>query len=209
MLSVPIFNMQGFMKLLKQLWFFFLLAGASCAALAQTAAGPTPAHLTAAARVVAAMGLPERFIIPTKQLLEGSLAKDPDNAPLMLTTMAPYLQKQYTIDQLKGYFASQFDLDECRRIAAFWEGPVGKKLVRTQVQMLSTGTASELVFTAKEKAIMKRFDATKAGKAFLAAMPAIEDVMAEHTKITQTTMRERFLQDLEKKLDTEPQGKPV
>lgn len=201
------------MKLIRQISFFFLLASCSIAvsahSTAQNAAAYSAAHLAAATRVVYAMGLPERFIIPTKQLLQGSLDKDPDNAELMSATMAPYLQKHYTADQLRDFFASRFDLAACRQIAAFWEGPVGKKLVRIQVQQLSTGDGPELAFTAREKALMKRFDATRAGKAFLAAMPDIEDKMAEHTKDTQMKMRERFLQALEKKLKSEPAKAPV
>lgn len=161
------------------------------------------AHLAAAERVVYAMALPERFIIPTRQLLQNSLEKDPDNAPLMSATMDPYLQKQYTAQQLKGWFASRFDQTTCRQIAAFWEGPVGRKLVRTQVQMLSTGEAPELVFTPKEKALMKRFDATKAGQAFLVAMPQIEETFAEYMKDTQMRMREQFMIQLDKKLRQE------
>lgn len=196
------------MTLMKQLASFFLLMAACAAAFAQAGANFAPTHLAAAERIVYAMALPERFIIPTKQLLQNSLDKDPENAPLMSATMDPYLQKQYTANQLKGYFASQFDLPTCRQIAAFWEGPVGKKLVRTQVQMLTTGDAPELAFTAKEKAIMQRFDATKAGQAFLGAMPQIEETFAEYTKNTQMKMREQFMNALEKKLRTEP-AKPA
>lgn len=166
------------------------------------------AHLAAAERVVYAMALPERFIIPTKQLLQNSLDKDPDNAPLMSATMKPYLEKQYTAGQLKTWFASQFDQDICKQIAAFWEGPVGKKLVRTQVQMLTTGDAQELIFTPKEKALMKRFDDTKAGQAFLVAMPQIEEAFAEYMKNTQMRMREQFMIELDKKLRQEEEKKP-
>lgn len=192
------------MKLIKQLFSFVLLMAACAVSFAQATGDFTPAHLAAAERIVNAMALPERFIIPTRQLLQNSLEKDPENAPLMSATMDPYLQKGYTVNQLKGYFASQFDLPTSRRIATFWEGPVGKKLARTQVQMLATGEAPELVFTAKEKAIMKRFDATKAGQAFLLAMPNIEETFAEYTKNTQMKMREQFMNELAKKLRQEP-----
>ncbi|WP_158592279.1 DUF2059 domain-containing protein [Noviherbaspirillum sedimenti] len=195
------------MKLLRLCSLFFLLAAGQAWAQAQDA---NPAkeyattHLAAAERVIYAMALPERFILPTRQLLKNSLEKDPENAPLMSATMEPYLEKQYTAKQLKRYFASQFDEATCKQIAAFWEGPVGKKLVKTQVQMLTAGEASQLVFTPKEKALMKRFDATKAGQAFLEAMPQIEETFAEYMKNTQMRMREQFMLNLDKKLRQEP-----
>ncbi len=197
------------MKLIRLISLFFLLATCLASVRAQdagTADKPyTAAHLAAAQRVVYAMALPERFIIPTQQLLKNSMEKDPDNAPLMSATMAPYLKKEYTGEQLKSWFASQFDQATCREIAAFWEGPVGKKMVRTQMQMLNTGEAPELVFNAKEKALMKRFDATKAGQAFLMALPQIEETFAEYTKNTQMRMREQFMLNLDKKLREDEQ----
>lgn len=195
---------------MKQIKLFFLglllAAGQAWAQDAGAASGKTYAasHLAAAERVVYAMALPERFIIPTRQLLQNSLEKDPENAPLMSSTMAPYLKKQYTAQQLKGYVASQFDQATCQQIAAFWEGPVGKKLVKTQVQMLTTGEAPPLEFTSSEKAAMKRFDATKAGQAFVGAMPQIEETFAEYMKNTQMRMREQFMINLDKKLRQEP-----
>lgn len=199
------------MKLLRLISFFLLLATSLSLARAQDAGAAkeySATHLAAAERLIYAMALPERFIIPTRQLLKNSLEKDPDNAPLMSATMDPYLQKQYTASQLKIWFASQFNPDICRQIATFWEGPVGKKLVRTQVQMLTTGDAPQLVFTPKEKALMKRFDATKAGQAFLVAMPQIEEIFAEYMKDTQMRMREQFMIELDKKLRKEEEQKP-
>ena len=195
------------MKLIKLFSLWCLLAAGQAWAQAQDAGSEkafSAAHLAAAERVIYAMALPERFIIPTRQLLQNSQDKDPENAPLMSSTMEPYLEKKYTVQQLKNYFASQFDQSTCQQIAAFWEGPVGKKLVKTQVQMLATGEAPQLVFTPKEKALMKRFDATKAGQAFVVAMPQIEETFAEYTKNTQMRMREQFLINLEKKLRQEP-----
>lgn len=191
------------MKLIKSLSFLLLAMVACAQAVAQAAPPYTAAHLAAAGRVISAMALPERFIIPTRLLLQNSLEKDPENAPLIAATMAPYLQKQYTVNQLKDFFASQFDQATCGQIATFWEGPVGKKLVQTQMQMLHTGEATPLVFTAREKALMKRFDSTSAGKAFLVAMPGIEERFDEYARSTQTKMREHFLLELEKKLRQE------
>lgn len=199
------------MKLIRLISLFLLLAASLNVVRAQDTGAAkeySAAHLAAAERLVYAMALPERFIIPTRQLLKNSLEKDPDNAPLMSATMDPYLQKQYTASQLKTWFASQFNSDICRQIAVFWEGPVGKKLVRTQVQMLTTGDAPQLVFTPKEKALMKRFDATKAGQAFLVAMPQIEEIFAEYMKDTQMRMREQFMIELDKKLRKEEEQKP-
>jgi hypothetical protein len=194
------------MKPIRLISLFFYLAACLTSVHAEEAGAEkeySAAHLAAAERVIYAMALPERFIIPTKQLLKNSLEKDPDNAPLMSATMDPYLEKQYTAKQLKTWFASQFDRDTCQQIATFWEGPVGRKLVRTQVQMLTTGEAPQLVFTPKEKALMKRFDATKAGQAFLVAMPQIEETFAEYMKNTQMRMREHFMIELDKKLRQE------
>lgn len=199
------------MKPTRLLSLFLFLAACLTSVHAQESATErkfSEAHLAAAERVVYAMALPERFIIPTKQLLQNSLEKDPDNAPLMSATMNPYLEKQYTAQQLKTWFANQFDQDTCKQIATFWEGPVGKKLVRTQVQMLTTGEAPQLVFTPKEKALMKRFDGTKAGQAFLVAMPQIEENFAEYMKNTQMRMREQFMIQLDKKLRQEEEKKP-
>jgi hypothetical protein len=199
------------MKPIRLISLFFFLAACLTSVHAEEASASkefSAAHLAAAERVIYAMALPERFIIPTKQLLQNSLEKDPENAPLMSATMDPYLEKQYTAMQLKTWFASVFDRDTCDKIAAFWEGPVGKKLVRTQVQMLTTGEAPQLVFTPKEKALMKRFDATKAGQAFLVAMPQIEETFAEYMRNTQMRMREHFMLELDKKLRQEEEKKP-
>jgi len=198
------------MKLIRLFSLLFLLVAGQAWAQAQDS-GVTreyaTAHLAAAERLIYAMALPERFILPTRQLLQNSLEKDPENAPLMSATMAPYLEKQYTVKQLKSWFASQFDQATCHQIAAFWEGPVGKKLVQTQVRMLTTGEAPQLRFNAKEKALMKRFDATSAGQAFLVAMPQIEETFAEFMRITQMRMREQFMLELDKKL-RQDQPKP-
>lgn len=197
------------MKTIRLISLFFFLAACLASVRAEEAAKEfSSAHLAAAERVIYAMALPERFIIPTKQLLKSSLDKDPENAPLMSATMDPYLEKQYTAKQLNTWFASQFDKDTCHQIAAFWEGPVGRKLVRTQVQMLTTGEAPQLVFTPKEKALMKRFDGTKAGQAFLVAMPQIEETFAEYMKNTQMRMREQFMLELDKKLRQQEEKKP-
>lgn len=189
-------------------------AGAAAAAPAATAAPAAaavsyaPTHLAAAERVVYAMGLPERFIVPTQVLLQNSFEKDPDNAPLMKATMAPYLKREYTVAQLKPWFAGKFDRASLQRIAVFWEGPVGKKLVASQLQVSMTGETKPLTFTEKEKQLMKRFDATQAGQAFVQAIPDIEENFAEFVRITQLRMREQFLLDLEQKLKQEA-GKPA
>lgn len=181
-------------------FFALLVLLSSVSGFAQTApaAVPSAAHLAAAERVVYAMGLPERFIIPTKQLLQRSLEKDPANAGLMSAVMNPYLEKRYTANQLRNFFASRFDTATCLAIAKFWEGPVGKKMVRNQVQTLDTGEPQSLEFTAKEKAIIKRFENTEASRQFVVAIPDIEETFAEYTKNTQMKMRESFLLELEK-----------
>ncbi len=175
---------------------------------AATTGSYAPAHMAAAERLVYAMGLPERFIVPTQLLLQNSFEKDPENAPLMKATMAPYLKREYTAAHLKPWFAGKFDRATMLRIATFWEGPVGKKLIASQVQVAATGEPKPLTFTEKEKQIMKRFDATSAGQAFVLAIPEIEENFAEFVRITQLRMREKFLLDLEQKLKQEA-GKPA
>lgn len=187
------------MKILKT---FILLLLTHC--LAASAAEPSPQfaadHLAAAERVVYAMALPERFIIPASEMIKLSKQRDPVNAGLMGTTFNPYLEKKYTAEKLKPFFASRFDLEACRQIAAFWEGPVGKKLVRIQLRLLTTGKAERPAYNRGEKAILKKFENSDAGQAMLQAMPDIEDVFAEYTKDTQTKMREEFLRELERRL---------
>ncbi|MBI1892144.1 MAG: hypothetical protein HYS18_15980 [Burkholderiales bacterium] len=190
---------------MKSVKFFVCLLLAqfcSMVAFAQNVSRYSTEHLAAAERVAYAMGLPERFIIPTQELLQRSREKDRDNAPLMTAVFRPYLEKKYTAEHMRDYFAARFDLTYCRSIADFWEGPVGKKLVRNQVLMLTSGTAPKLVFTAREKTLIKNFEATDAGKAFMLSMPEIEDAMDEFTRTTQTKMREKFLDELKRKLES-------
>lgn len=190
------------MKAAKFLFCFWLMQLWGALACAQSEPQFSAEHLAAAERVAYAMGLPERFIIPTQELLQRSREKDPDNAPLMMTVFRPYLEKKYTAEQLRGYFAARFNLAYCQRIAEFWEGPVGKKLVSNQIHMLSSGEAPKLVFTAREKTLIKKFEATEAGRAFLLAMPDIEDTLEEFTHTTQMKMREKFLDALKQQLES-------
>jgi hypothetical protein len=195
--TILLFSKSRPMKAISRIILVFAALVFSATASAQAAKkSPSRAHLAAAERVVYAMGLPERFIIPTTQLLRPSLERDPDNAPLMATTMAPYLKKSYTAGQLKTYIAERFDLNTCRQIATFWEGPVGKKLVRNQVRMLTSGEAPQLVFTDSERELIKQFESTPASQEFVGAIPDIEDKLVEYTKNTQMRMREDFLDEL-------------
>lgn len=190
------------MTILKFLTCFLFAQCWSMLVLAQSVPQFSGEHLAAAERVAYAMGLPERFIIPTQELLQRSREKDPEHAPLMTAVFRPYLEKKYTAEHLRTYFAARFGLNDCRRIAAFWEGPVGKKLVNNQVRMLTSGTAPQLVFSTREKALIKKFETTDAGKAFLLAMPEIEDTLAEFTRETQMKMREKFLNELKRQLES-------
>jgi hypothetical protein len=195
--SLPV---SSIMNLLKNFLLFIFVYGLAALAFAQAQPQFSAEHLAAAERVVYAMGLPERFIIPTSEMIKVSKTRDPDNADLMNAVFASYLDKHYTGEQLKPYFASLFDPDMCRQIAAFWEGPVGQKLVKTKVQLLSGGEPPALVYNRREKAIIKQFEKTAAGKAMLAAMPSIEETFADYTNDTQMKMREEFLRQLEKKI---------
>lgn len=194
------------MNVLKSFFFFLLAHCAAASALAETLPEFSADHLAAAERVVYAMALPERFIIPTSEMIKLSKQRDPVNAGLMGATFDPYLEKKYTAEKLKPFFASRFDLDACRQIAAFWEGPVGKKLVKIQVRLLTTGKADRPVYNRNEKAILKKFEESPAGQAMLQAMPDIEDVFTEYTKDTQMKMREEFLRELERRLKSGTQA---
>lgn len=192
------------MKMLKSLLLFLLACASIASAQAQAPADTPPVfqpeHLAAAERIVYAMGLPERFIIPTSEMIKLSKTRDPVNAGLMGTVFQPYLEKKYTAEKLRTYFASRFDPETCLQIATFWEGPVGKKLVKTQVRLLTTGKADRPVYNRTEKAILKKFEASAAGQSMLEAMPDIEEVLSEYTRDTQTKMREEFLRQLERRL---------
>ena len=187
------------MKILKTL-FLLLLTYSLAASAAEPPSQLAADHLAAAERVVHAMAMPERFIVTTSEMIKLSKQRDPVNAGLMSTIFNPYLEKKYTAEKLKPFFASRFDLDTCRQIAAFWEGPVGKKLVKIQLRLLTTGKPERPVYTRSEKAILKKFEESDAGQAMLQAMPDIEDVFAEYTRETQMKMREEFLRELERRL---------
>jgi hypothetical protein len=190
------------MKIQKRLYSFLAFLLWTALASAQDAPSFSAEHLAAAERVVYAMGLPERFIIPTKELLRRSREADPENGILMSAVFDPYLEKKYTGEQLRGFIAAQFDLDTCRQIAQFWEGPVGKKLVNNQIRMLTKGNAPKLIFTPREKALIKKFESTPSGQAFLQTLPLIEDTLLEYTEETHQKMREKFLKELKRELDT-------
>jgi hypothetical protein len=192
------------MKTLTKLYCFLSLLLCAVSVFAEDAPAPTfsSEHLAEAERVVYAMGIPERFIIPTKELLKRSREIDPENSVLMAAVFDPYLEKKYTAQQLRGFIAAQFDLDTCRQVAQFWEGPVGKKLVNNQIRMLATGNAPKLTFTAREKALIKKFETTPSGQAFLQALPMIEDTLLEYTEETHKKMREKFLTELKRQADT-------
>ncbi|MBS0308311.1 MAG: hypothetical protein JSS58_05000 [Proteobacteria bacterium] len=170
------------------------------AASAPAAPTYTAEHLAAAERIVYAMALPERFILPSKAMIKLSEERDADNAALMETVFNSYLEKKYTADKLTPYFASRFDLGTCRQIATFWEGPVGKKLVKAQINILNGGEPKPIMYTRKEKAILKQFETSPAGQAMLAALPDIEETFADYTSDTQKKMREVFLRELERHL---------
>lgn len=71
----------------------------------------------------------------------------------MTTVITPLIEKKRIGLELRKVMASQFNIESCRLLSEFWEGPVGRKFVNAQVQVLSTGKGPELNFTPSEKAI--------------------------------------------------------
>ena len=144
----------------------------------------TNEHLAQAERLVYALGIPESLTIPATRALQQLRTKDPSRADLMDSIMRPYLDKNFLGREIRGFIAGEFDIETCRQLVELWEGPVGRKFVNTQVQLLTTGNAPQLEFTADEEAIMKRFEQSPAAQAFARGMPVVMEKIAEFTKDT-------------------------
>jgi hypothetical protein len=176
----------------------FMSALAIPVATAQGGDSFSAEHLAAAERMVYALGIPESLSIPTRRVIQQVREKDPVRAKVMSSAFEPYLDKKYVADGLKEFIAGQLDNESCRQIAEFWEGPVGRRFVSTQVELLMTGKAPKLVFTPDEETMMKRFEKTGAFHAFNRAMPAIQARIAEFAKDLQARMGTRFKEELRK-----------
>lgn len=175
---------------------FLVLLAFYSAAFASDEARLAPEHLAQAERLVYAMGTAESIGIPTRRLLNTMRETDPQKAELMAAVMEPFLAKGYVGRGLRGFWASRFDIDTCRQLIAFWEGPVGRRFVSTQVQLLSTGSAPELRFTQEEQDIMRRFEKTPAARAMAQAMQAFEKPLAAFTSETQQLITQRYAEEV-------------
>lgn len=150
---------------------FFILIGNTV--VAQNNSDFTEEHLAAAERVVYSIGIPESLIIPTEREIQLIQKSDPAKAQALSAASKPFLEKQYIGSSLKVFVASELDAETCRKIADFWEGPVGRKFVGKQVELLSSGNTSPLQFSPDEEEAMSSFEKTKAFQDFTAAMPKI------------------------------------
>jgi hypothetical protein len=152
----------------------------------------TDAHLAQAERLVYAMGIVESLTLPTKRLISQIRQSDPARADAMAAGMGPFMEKKYIGQGLREMVASKLDADTCRQLAEHWEGPIGRKFVNTQVQLLTTGKAPQIKFTPKEEAEMKRFEKTPAFQAFARAQPAIMQGVAAFAKDSKEKMAQKM-----------------
>jgi hypothetical protein len=153
-------------------------------------------HLAEAERLVYALGIAESLSIPATRALQRLREKDPARADLLDSIMKPYLDKKFLGREIRGFIAGEFDIETCRQLAELWEGPVGRKFVNTQVQLLSTGAAPQLEFTADEEAIMKRFEQTPAAQAFARGMPVVMAKIADFAKDTKEKIDRKHDEEL-------------
>ena len=174
---------------------FAVLVAAAVAAYPAAAQNKTEfsaAHLAQAERLVYAMGMVESLSIPSKRLIQQIRQGDPARADLMASAMGPFLEKKYIGQGLRELMAGQFDIETCRQLAEHWEGPVGRKFVKAQVQLLTTGKAPQLKFTPAEEAAAKRFEKTAAFQAFVRAQPAIQKGLAAYAQDTKEKMTQKM-----------------
>ncbi len=164
------------------------------------------AHLVEAERLVYALGIVENLSIPTRKFLRQIRETDPARADLMASVMEPFIDKKYIGLEFRGFMASQFDVETCRQLSEHWEGPVGRRFVNTQVQLLTTGKAPELKFTPTEEAIGKRFEQTAAFRAFARAQPALQQRLAAFAKDTKEKMAQKMKEELVRRNDSAPKN---
>lgn len=189
------------MKLNAKSWLVVFAALIIAVLMPQVAAAEkkqvaSPAHLAAAERLVYAMGLYESLTIPTRRALEEMRTSDPEKAELMAYVVEPFIQKEYIGQEFRQFVADHFDLKTCRQLTEYWEGPVGRKYVAIQVQLLSTGEAPPLTLTPAEESISKLFEKTQAFAKFSRAMPAMEERLAAFTKEISAKMAHRMKDEL-------------
>ena len=184
-------------------WTFFAALVAAAAipysATAQNKTDFSAAHLAQAERLVYALGMVESLSIPTKRLIQQIRQSDPVRADVMASGMGPFMEKKYIGAGLRELMASQFDMETCRQLAEHWEGPIGRKFVNTQVQLLTTGKAPQFKFTPAEEAMAKRFEQTAAFKAFVRAQPAIQQGLAAFAQDTKQKMAQRMQEESERR----------
>jgi hypothetical protein len=155
----------------------------------------SPAHLAQAERLVYAMGMVESLSIPTKRLIQQIRQSDPARADVMAAGMGPFMEKKYIGTGLRELMASQFDRETCRQLAEHWEGPIGRKFVNAQVQLLTTGKGPQLKFTPAEEAAAKRFEKTAAFQSFVRAQPAIQQGLAAFARDTKERMSQKMQEE--------------
>ncbi len=160
------------MKLVRILIFVLACAG-STGAIAQSnkpaapaASAHASAHLAEAERVIDAMELARVFAVSVDRSITQLRATDPATADLMRQASAPYVQRQFLVDELREFVADQLDVDACRAIADFLSGPVGRRHMQAQLEELRTGKPVPVELTAEEQAAEQAFGLSKAGQDF-------------------------------------------
>ena len=171
-------------------------------AIAENRAEFSSAHLAEAERLVYALGVAESMSIPTNRFLQKVRDNEPEKGELMTAVMSPFIEKKYIGLGLREFMASQFDMESCRLLSEHWEGPVGRKFVGTQIQLLSTGKAPEITFTPTEEAIGKSFEKTAAFQDFMRAQPAIQQKIGAFAKEIKEKMAQRMRDELARRSET-------
>lgn len=176
--------------------------------LAESRAKFSSAHLAEAERLVYALGVAERMSIPTKRFLQNVRENEPEKGELMTAVMSPFIEKKYIGLGLRVFMASQFDMKSCRLLSEHWEGPVGRKFVDTQIQLLSAGKAPMLTFTPAEDAIAKSFEKTAAFKSFMRSQPAIQKKIGAFANEIKEKMAQKMKDELARRKQMGPEHRP-
>lgn len=161
------------MKLARIL--IFVLACVGCSgAIAQSAKPSAPAasayapeHLAAAERVIDAMALTQVFGYAIDHSIAQVRANDPSTADLLIQASAPLKKREFVVDELRDFVASQLDPSSCAAITDFLQGPVGRKHIEAQIEELRTGKPVPVVLDEREQAIEQAFGQSKAGDDFV------------------------------------------
>lgn len=158
-----------------------------------------PAHLAAAERVIDAMELVRVFAVSIDRSIAQLRVTDPATADLMREASTPYVQRQFLVDELRGFVADQLDADACRAIADFLSGPVGHRHMQAQLEELRTGKPVTVDLSAEEQAVEQVFGLSPAGQDFTRFAAALGPRFGELADKVNAQMTARVRQILEKR----------